>query len=51
MVPEEQTWVRFAFDRRQFASEDIAMLANRYQRNLASLVERLDQPLAALLGE
>lgn len=51
VVPEEQTWVRFAFDRQQFASEDIARLASRYQRNLASLVERLEQPLAALLGE
>lgn len=51
VVPEEQTWVRFAYDNRRYARTDVLGLAGRYHRNLANIVERLGQPIASLLGE
>lgn len=51
VVPEEQTWVRFAYDNRRFASADVLSLAGRYHRNLAGIVVHLDQPIASLMGE
>ncbi|WP_164932008.1 type I polyketide synthase [Janthinobacterium sp. 17J80-10] len=51
VVPEEQTWVRFAYDNRRFASADVLGLAGRYHRNLASIVARQGQPIASLMGE
>lgn len=51
VVPEEQTWVRLAFDRRHFREEDIAQLADRYHRNLVAIASGYQQSLATLLGE
>jgi NAD(P)-dependent dehydrogenase (short-subunit alcohol dehydrogenase family) len=51
VVPEEQTWVRLAFDRKLFREDDVARLASRYHRNLTAIATGYQKPLATLLGE
>ncbi len=51
VVPEEQTWVRLAFDRSRFREQDIEQLADRYRRNLAAIAAAPQQTLATFLDE
>ncbi|TCS39448.1 acyl transferase domain-containing protein [Paucimonas lemoignei] len=51
VVPEEQTWVRLAFDRKRFSEEDVARIAGRYHRNLIAIVTGYEKQLAKFLGE
>ncbi|HEY8102377.1 MAG TPA: SDR family NAD(P)-dependent oxidoreductase [Burkholderiaceae bacterium] len=45
IVPEEKTWVRFAFDKSRFAITDIEKLAQRYQKNLIELTKSIHAPV------
>ncbi|MGZ5858898.1 MAG: condensation domain-containing protein, partial [Burkholderiaceae bacterium] len=45
IVPEEKTWVRFAFDKSRFAIADIDELARRYQKNLIGLTKSIHVPV------
>jgi non-ribosomal peptide synthase protein (TIGR01720 family) len=48
IVPEDKTWVRFAFDKSQFSMTDIEKLAERYQKNLISLTKSMDIPVTQM---
>lgn len=37
VVPEDTTWIRFAYDPSRFAAGDVAALAARFMRNLAAI--------------
>jgi hypothetical protein len=45
IVPEDKTWMRFAFDKSQFSMTDIEKLAERYQKNLIGLTKSMDIPV------
>jgi non-ribosomal peptide synthase protein (TIGR01720 family) len=45
IVPEEKTWIRFAFDKSRFKAADIEHLAQRYQNNLIDITRSIHAPV------
>jgi non-ribosomal peptide synthase protein (TIGR01720 family) len=48
IVPEDKTWVRFAFDRSRFSAVDIDKLAARYRKNLEALTKSIHMPVSQI---
>ncbi len=48
IVPEEKTWVRFAYDKSRFSSAAVDGLAERYQKNLVALTKSIHAPLSQM---
>jgi non-ribosomal peptide synthase protein (TIGR01720 family) len=48
IVPEEKTWVRFAFDTSRFSITEIEALCTRYRRNLLNLTKSIQAPVSQI---
>jgi non-ribosomal peptide synthetase component F len=48
IVPEDKTWVRFAFDTSRFATPDIEALGQRYRSNLLNLTKSIQAPVSQI---
>ena len=51
VVPEEKTWVRFAFDSSRMSRADAAQLADSFHRNLIAIAAGANAPVSQLLGQ
>lgn len=49
VVPEDKTWVRFAYDKSKLTQSDVSKLADNYLKNLETIVASVAAPVSLML--